>query len=191
MKYIKIFESWSDDYVDDFKDHGFSVDEKGNKLTGKYKGKFVVSDINMWYGELVDRLDDEYEVVSSLISYNKITGDVSFNIEVSNKSNFITIKDNGRDVILDPYVIKHIAIQRNDFFISYITHDENGLNKTLSINKNGIQLGRKYIGLSIERDQLIKLLNLKLEKLDFYNHQVSLTTQDINDINEIKKRIEK
>lgn len=189
MKYIKIFESWSDDYVDDFKDNGFSIDEKGNKLTGKYKGKFIVSDINMWYGELVDRLDDGYEVVSSLISYNKITGDVSFNIEVSNKSNFITIKDNGRDVILDPYVIKHIAIQRNYFFISYITHDENGLNKTLSINKNGIQLGRKYIGLSIEMDQLIKLLNLKLEKLDFYNHQVSLTTQDINDINEIKKRI--
>jgi hypothetical protein len=43
MKKIKLFESWSQDYTLDFQDHGFELEEIGQKIKGKYQGKVVIS----------------------------------------------------------------------------------------------------------------------------------------------------
>ena len=50
MKSIKrINEDWSNDYTYDFTDAGFEVEENGLILTGKYKGQFLMTQLNDWY----------------------------------------------------------------------------------------------------------------------------------------------
>lgn len=71
MDYIKLFESWSDEYILDFTDAGFKVEEVGDKLIGEFNGNFVITDINVWYGDLIDRLDYKYKVTSSNLSFSK------------------------------------------------------------------------------------------------------------------------
>ena len=59
MKNIKrINEDWSNDYTYDFTDAGFEVEENGLILTGKYKGKFLMTQVNDWFAEMTAKMSD-------------------------------------------------------------------------------------------------------------------------------------
>lgn len=92
MDYIKLFESWSDEYILDFTDAGFKIEEIGDKIVGEFNGNFVITDINVWYGDLIDRLDYKYQVKSSNLSFSKKHKSVRFEIEVDIKYGPISIE---------------------------------------------------------------------------------------------------
>lgn len=129
MKYLKkIFEAWSEPYTLDFQDHGFELEERGQKLKGKYQGKVVISDLNTWYAELVDRLNDEWEVTQSKHSFNSASGRASFEIEIMDKegSGFFTILKDGVEVKLYPLSFGNINLNRGGFGLSINCKLENG-----------------------------------------------------------------
>lgn len=110
---IKLFESWSDEYILDFRDAGFTIQELGDKLVGEYKGNYVTSDINVWYAELIDRLDYKYTVTSSNLTFSKKNKIVKFEVYVNLKYGpiFIDIKTDNKKynkIGLYPYKIKAI-----------------------------------------------------------------------------------
>jgi hypothetical protein len=83
MGYLRKYnESWSDEYILDFQDHGFEIEELAQKIKGKYNGKFVISDLNTWYAELIDRLNSNWEVTQSKHSFNTVSGKASFEVEI-------------------------------------------------------------------------------------------------------------
>lgn len=119
MKNLKLFEAWSEDYTLDFSDHGFELSEVGQRLNGRYKGNFLISDLNTWYAELIDRLNGEWEVTQSNHNFNSTTGNATFQIEIMDKeSGSISVMDNGKEVEVFPYSVPYFSryrhIIRND-----------------------------------------------------------------------------
>ena len=76
MRFLKrINEGWSDDYVTDFSDNGFTIEETPSNIKGSIsKGKFLVTDLNNWFTEMTDKLSDNYKVLSTKTFFNQTTG---------------------------------------------------------------------------------------------------------------------
>lgn len=180
MKYLKkIFEAWSEPYTLDFQDHGFELEERGQKLKGRYQGKFVMSDLNTWYAELVDRLNDEWEVTQSKHSFNTASGRASFEVEIMDKesSGFFTILKDGVEVKLYPLSFMNIFISRDNFNITLRCKLENGTKTSFMIYYYDtdyynelydrdlrpsikFQLGSKVRGIDFKRSELDNYINL-------------------------------
>ena len=180
MKKIKLFESWSHDYTLDFQDHGFELEEVGQKIKGKYQGKVVISDLNTWYAELVDRLNDEWEVTQSKHSFNSASGKASFEIEIMDKedSGFFTVLKDGVQVKVYPLSFTHVNTHRDGFSMSINCKLENGSKRSFSIyyyNSNywnqsqpeysrpsliRFGLGSKTRGIDFDKSELEGFINL-------------------------------
>jgi len=184
MKFIKkINEDWSDDYVVDFFDHGFDLEETDNTISGKYKGDFVITSLNDWFTEMISKLTIEYKVLRTKTFFNKVTGNANFEVEVS------PIDASEINIIVDGNVIKYSPLKITSIWTSSYNHllqisirgrTSVGVMKGLLINiqldendnpiKVNFTLGNKYSGIVVDNDNLKEILNLvesgKIKKSD-------------------------
>lgn len=159
MKYLKIFESWSQEYTYDFTDRGFEVEEGENSIVGRYKGKFLMTELTEEFAEMISKLSDEYYILKVQNYFNQSSGNASFNIEVSDKfienSDFISFKTSSGDV--DFYPTEVIDIKK------YTTY---GDRKGIIIYLNGrLKSGtERLVSISINGDKIsvnIRTINKK------------------------------
>ena len=111
MKYLKrINEGWSDDYTVDFSDNNFEIEETPSTIKGRYKGRFVLSNLNNWFTEMTDKLSIEYKVLSTKTFFNEVTGNANFEVEVTETDlESITINVDGTDIEFIPKTILYIS----------------------------------------------------------------------------------
>lgn len=117
---IKLFESWSEDYTYGFTDKGFEVKEEGQTIFGKYKGKFVMTELTDEFTEMISKLSDNYYILKSQTYFNQTTGGASFNVTVSDKfienTEFISFRMDAGN--LEFYPNKVTGIQRYTMYLS-------------------------------------------------------------------------
>lgn len=179
MKFLKLFESWYDDYSYNFSDRGFeldsSVDDKNtNKLlSGKYKGKYILTDLNDDFIEMVSRMSDYYEILRTKTYFNSTTGNASFEVEVSDKvdiDKFIEIDTTDGKIKWFPIKVIFISTGGSRFYgydsmIRFSGRLESGSSKSLSIIKKNNKLEFRLEGLiskkpKIDSENLLKLFNM-------------------------------
>lgn len=212
MKRIKkINEDWSSDYTYDFTDHGFEIEENGNLLTGKYKGQFIHSDISSWFEEMLAKLSDEQKVVRSKTYFNELTGNASFEVEIKP-----TLGEHSIEVEMDG--VKNKLYLKEISSITWNPNNEQGgiyLHVNLENGKGsmlwvGIEnrgrrnnkkivfhLGNRTRGISIQKDDIIKLIELiysdkikfKWYNLDSYYKNLPKDSGFKERIDNIKKTI--
>ena len=186
FKFEKINEAWSEPYTLEFQDKGFDLEEKGLKLSGRYRGDIVTSDFNNWYSELISRLDTEYKVVSSKHQFNTVSKFASFEIEIVEleSENYFTILKDDESIKLYPYGIAYARVDMrmgkiHGFRLNIKCKTESGAKKILGVHFTynhwldekvwkyqqtdksyvNIYLGEKRIGIDIpesEIDNLVK-----------------------------------
>ena len=183
MKRIKkINEDWSNDYTYDFTDHGFEVEENGNLLTGKYKGPFVMTQLNDWFAEMTAKMSDDHDVARTKTYFNQVTGNANFEVEIAPGRNFSIEVQVGNETV--EYFPSHIY--SGSLFDSRVNPSiclgsiwfkgsfKNGQKKELGIirehlrdsvgnqiedTKLKISLGSRGRGISISREELSKLFD--------------------------------
>jgi hypothetical protein len=183
MKRIKkINEDWSNDYTYDFTDAGFEVEENGLILTGKYKGKFLMTQVNDWFAEMTAKMSDDHEVARTKTYFNQVTGNANFEVEIAPGRNFsIEVQVGNETVEYFP-----LSIYSNNLFDSRVNSSKcvgsmwfkgsfkNGQKKELGIHREhlrdrsgnqiedtklGIILGTRGRGISISKEELSKLFD--------------------------------
>ena len=183
MKNLKrINEDWSNDYTYDFTDAGFEVEENGLILTGKYKGQFVMTQINDWFGEMIAKMSDDIEVARTKTYFNQVTGNANFEVEITPKRNFsIEIQVGNEKVEYFPLSIYSNNLVDSRFnpskclgSIWFKGSFKNGQKKELGIHREhlrdrsgnqiedtklGINLGSRGRGISISKEELSKLFD--------------------------------
>lgn len=174
-KFIKLWEGWSSDYTHEFSDLDFDLTEIGNKLTGKKIGKFVMSDINDYYNELINRLDSENVVISQKSNFNLDTG-ASFEIRVKDigdvKSFFVTDRGVERELKFVSFdrAFLHISVNNFQLQLSVNCYNKELGSFTFQIYcKSGyikFYLGRRYVGVDFSLEQYQNLKNILEELLD-------------------------
>jgi hypothetical protein len=179
MKFLKLFESWHDDYSHHFSDRGFELDssvDNGNTnklLSGKYKGKYILTDLNDDFIEMVSRMSDYYEILRTKTYFNSTTGNASFEVEVSDKvdiDKFIEIDTTDGKIKWFPIKVIFISTGGSRFYgydpmIRFSGRLESGSSKSLSIIKKNNKLEFHLEGLiskkpKIDDENLLKLFNM-------------------------------
>lgn len=179
MKFLKLFESWHDDYSYNFSDRGFELDssvdiKNTNKLlSGKYKGKYILTDLNDDFIEMVSRMSDYYEILRTKTYFNSTTGNASFEVEVSDKvdiDKFIEIDTTDGKIKWFPIKVIFISTGGSRFYgydpmIRFSGRLESGSSKSLSIIKKNNKLEFHLEGLiskkpKIDSENLLKLFNM-------------------------------
>jgi hypothetical protein len=121
MKYLKLFEGWSDQYLHDFTDEEkFTIEEDGMKVKGKYKGAFDTSDMTNLFADAVSKMSSDYRILKAQSFFNQVTGNAKFEIEVHNfedELEFIEIDVSGQKV-------KWIPMELTNIYISKYNTDE-------------------------------------------------------------------
>lgn len=183
MKFLKLFESWHDDYSYNFSDRGFKLDSsvdnsnKNKLLSGKYKGKYILTDLNDDFIEMVSRMSDYYDILRTKTYFNSTTGNDSFEVEVSDKvdiDKFIEIDTTDGKIKWFPIKVIFISTGGSRFY-GYSKHQdpmirfsgrlESGSSKSLSIIKKNNKLEFSLEGISskkpkIDSENLLKLFNM-------------------------------
>ena len=183
MKRIKkINEDWSNDYTYDFTDAGFEVEENGLILTGKYKGQFLMTQVNDWFAEMTAKMSDDHEVARTKTYFNQVTGNANFEVEIAPGRNFsIEVQVGNETVEYFP-----LSIYSNNLFDSRVNSSKcvgsmwfkgsfkNGQKKELGIHREHlrdrsgnqiedlklqINLGSRGRGISISKEELSKLFD--------------------------------
>ena len=193
MRFIKLInEGWSDDYITDFSDNGFSITETPSKVTGKYKGKFILSDLNSWFTEMIDKLSMEHDVLSNKVSFNKVTGYAMFEVEIAkNHLVGIIIDLDGKDVEFKPNKI--IYVHRKSVEIDGVYENrKKTLRIWLSDDKiQKVSLGNRSIGVSINKKNMSKIFNLfDSGQIKFYSHDDWSIDRNTEYFLEFKRRYE-
>ena len=183
MKRIKkINEDWSNDYTYDFTDAGFEVEENGLILTGKYKGQFLMTQLNDWFAEMTAKMSDDHDVARTKTYFNQVTGNANFEVEIAPGRNFSIEVQVGNETV--EYFPLHIY--SNNLFDSRINPSKcigsiwfkgsfkNGQKKELGIHREHlrdragnqiedtklqINLGSRGRGISISKEELSKLFD--------------------------------
>lgn len=148
MRWLKLFEGWSDDYITDFEDNGFQVSESPTVVRGRYEGDFIITDLNDWYAEMIGKMSDDYNIIKSATSWNKSSKIASFEIQVADKEQkHITLQIQGEDVKLQPR-----------FFKNYLCEKKSGrlgdyYKKNLGYNLDIVNLNRYTLGVDSISDK--------------------------------------
>jgi hypothetical protein len=112
MKYLKLFEGWSDQYLHDFTDEDkFTIEEDGKKVKGEYKGQFDTEDMVNSFADVVSKMSADYRILRAQSFFNQVTGNAKFEIEVLNyegELEHIEIDVSGQKVKWIPEKITHI-----------------------------------------------------------------------------------
>jgi len=183
MKRIKkINEDWSSDYTYDFTDHDFEVEENGNLLTGKYKGQFVMKQLNDWFAEMTAKMSDEHDVTRTKTYFNQTTGNANFEVEIAPIRNFSIEVQVGNETVeyfpssIYSYHIFDSRVNPSKCLGSIWIKGsfKNGQKKELGIHrehlrdragnqiedtKQRIMLGTRERGISISKEELLKLFD--------------------------------
>lgn len=169
MNFIKrINEGWSDDYVTDFTDFGFQIEEMPSSIKGKYKGSFVVNDFNDWFSEMTNKMTIEYKVIRANTFFNSSTNHASFEVEIiKNDLDTISINFSNKDVSFTPLSIRlvhKVGVHIDDRYALLSGRLENGksIKIKIVINTRHLKflLGDTSTRVNIEDDEIKKLLNM-------------------------------
>jgi len=178
----KLNEDWSEDYTYDFTDAGFEVEENGLILTGKYKGQFVMTQLNDWFAEMTAKMSDDHEVARTKTYFNQVTGNASFEVEIAPGRNFsIEVQVGSEKVEYFPLSIYTYLLFNSRFdpskclgHIWFKGSFKNGQKKELGIQREHlrdrsgnqiedtklqISLGSRGRGISISKEELSKLFD--------------------------------
>jgi len=152
MKHLrpyKIFESWSEDYTYNFIDKGFEVEEESQTISGKYKGKFVMTELTDEFAEMISKLSDNYYILKAQTYFNQTTGGASFNVTVSDKfienDEFISFRMDAGN--LEFYPKKVNSIQR-------YTNPQNKQCTIMYLEGRLKSGAKREIGIDIEGDKI-------------------------------------
>lgn len=177
MKFIKLFESWHQDYSYDFLDRGFDLDETSyaNKtLKGTYKGKYVLTELNDDFADMITRLSYNYQILKVKTYFNETTGSASFEIEVSDKidtDNYIEFEANDEKYKYFPVKVSFISLGNERFYgndpsIRLSGKLESGATRELYIIKSSnnklkfMVQGFSSKNPKIDKKNLLKLFNM-------------------------------
>jgi len=180
VKYLKrINEGWSDDYVTDFSDNGFTIEETPSNIKGSIsKGKFLVTDLNNWFTEMTDKLSDNYKVLSAKTFFNQTTGNANFEVVITETGlESIYINVDGTDIEFIPKTILYIShysyenrhrVPLQEGNISIKGRLSTGLNKTISISikwkddfkEISFSLSNKSRGVTMTKENMEKIFTL-------------------------------
>lgn len=178
MKFLKLFESWHEDYSYNFSDRGFelksseNIQDTSKMIGGKYKGKYILTDLNDDFIEMVLRMSDYYEILRTKTYFNSTTGNASFEVEVSDKMSvdkFIEVDTKYGKVKWFPIKVIFISTGESGVYgykpvIRLSGRLESGSSRTLLIKKNN-KLEFNLEGLvskklKIDNENLLKLFNM-------------------------------
>ena len=180
MRFLKrINEGWSDDYVTDFSDNGFTIEETPSNIKGSIsKGKFLVTDLNNWFTEMTDKLSDNYKVLSAKTFFNQTTGNANFEVVITETGlESIYINVDGTDIEFIPKTILYIShysyenrhrVPLQEGNISIKGRLSTGLNKTISISikwkddfkEISFSLSNKSRGVTMTKENMEKIFTL-------------------------------
>ena len=180
MRFLKrINEGWSDDYVTDFSDNGFTIEETPSNIKGSIsKGKFLVTDLNNWFTEMTDKLSDNYKVLSAKTFFNQTTGNANFEVVVAETGlESVYINVDGTDIEFIPKTILYIShwtyenrhrVPLQEGNISIKGRLSTGLNKTISISikwkddfkEISFSLSNKSRGVTMTKENMEKIFTL-------------------------------
>ncbi len=180
MKYIKrINEGWSDDYTYDFTDNGFKTKEDLNTVTGEYKGKFVIGQLNDWFAEMITKMGEDKRVVKTNTQFDEAKGEARFEVEtVDLDRDAVEITINGEKMKFYPELITGLYPSANYFsrqaiasgtavstFTAHVIgRFENDEKKGITIesadSKITFQIGKKKKGIDIDKENIKKILDM-------------------------------
>jgi hypothetical protein len=185
MKYLKLFEGWSDQYLHDFTDEEkFTIEEDGKKVKGEYRGPFDTVDMTNSFADAVSKISSDYKILKAQSFFNQVTGNAKFEIEVQNyESEFIEIDTPSGKVKFMPERIVNIWSNIRERVCHYFHIEgrlENGTKKTVYFDfyngdnvqyrartlddiKMKVTIGNKYRGVSIDKENVSKLLEMIAE----------------------------
>jgi len=180
MKHLKkINEDWSDDYVYDFKDNGFDVEENGLVLKGQYKGQFVLTQVSSWFEEMLGQMGEEHKVLRTKTYFNELTGNASFEVEIKQQ---IIAGDSievsvGREMV--KYFPKEVValyvsrLDNSEIYLGNLTMEgvlESGQKKSLRLGRyrnrvnqnaeNEFALGSRGRGISLDNENIEKIFDM-------------------------------
>ena len=203
MRFLKrINEGWSDDYVTDFSDNGFTIEETPSNIKGSIsKGKFLVTDLNNWFTEMTDKLSDNYKVLSAKTFFNQTTGNANFEVVITETGlESIYINVDGTDIEFIPKTIlyiSHYSYERHrtplqEGNISIKGRLSTGLNKTISISikwkddfkEISFSLSNKSRGVTMTKENMEKIFTL------FDSGQVKFSSELSSDIYSSRRALE-
>jgi hypothetical protein len=181
MKFLKrIDESWSADYTYDFTDNGFEVEETGNTIKGKYKGKFLITQVSSWFAEMVAKMESDHRILNAKTYNNEVTGNASFEVEIAEEVNdAIEVAVGTEKVKFFPISTTHITqmLFSSTGTIEIIGALENGQKKLLRIYRsmpigstkadaqkskatNGFSFGSRSRGISVDNENIKKIFDI-------------------------------
>ncbi len=191
MKYLKFFEGWSDQYLLDFTDEEkFTIEEDGKKVKGEYRGPFDTVDMTNLFADAVSKISSDYKILKAQSFFNQVTGNAKFEIEVQNyEGEFIEIDTPEGKVKWIPEKIVQLWSNIRERICHYFHIEgrlENGTKKTVYFDfytvvndrdgdeqhirprtlddiKMKVTIGNKYRGVSIDKENVSKLLEMITE----------------------------
>lgn len=192
MKYLKLFEGWSDQYLLDFTDEEkFTIEEDGKKVKGEYKGAFDTVDMTNTFADAVSKISSDYKILKAQSFFNQVTGNAKFEIEVQNyEGEFIEIDTPEGKVKWIPEKIVQLWSNVRSRVANWINIEgklENGSKRTVLINfyngetvrgqiisasstddiKMKVTFGTRHRGISIDKENVSKLIEMITEnKID-------------------------
>ncbi len=115
MKYLKLFEGWSDQYLLDFTDEEkFTIEEDGKKVKGEYRGPFDTADMTNAFADAISKMSADYRILKAQSFFNQVTGNAKFEIEVLNYEDeleYIEIDVSDQKVKWTPEKITNIYVR--------------------------------------------------------------------------------
>ncbi len=180
MKFLKrIDESWSADYTYDFTDNGFEVEETDKTIKGKYKGKFLITQVSSWFAEMVAKMELDHRILNAKTYYNEVTGNANFEVEIAEETrDSIEVKVGSEKVKFFPISIIYLSAYERSGAIYIKGALENGQKKELRIQRrlpieptdrssitegkpsNAFSLGSRSRGIIVDNENITKLFDM-------------------------------
>lgn len=180
MKFLKrIDESWSADYTYDFADNGFEIEETETTIKGKYKGRFLITQVSDWFAEMVAKIGSEHKILNAKTYYNEVTGNANFEVEIAEETrDSIEVKVGSEKVKFFPISIGIISAYERSGTIYIKGALENGQKKELRMYRrlpieptnrssitegkpvNAFSLGSRSRGISVDNENIKKIFDM-------------------------------
>ena len=205
MKHLKLFESWSEEFLYDFTDDkNFTIEEDGKKVKGEFRGSFDVVDMSTTFTDVVSKMSTEYKILKAQSFFNQVTGNAKFEIEVQDKEGeFIEVTVGETTVKWFPEKVINLWSLTEARICWYFNIEgklENGTKKTLLIDfldssghrarrtdniKMKVTLGNRTRGVSIDKENVSKLIQIISENPSKQSIWGDMTREDLRQVFEI------